>query len=296
MRDEFPEAVKVIVSRRVGNRCSNPRCRALTSGPQEDPSKCTNIGVAAHITAAAQGGPRYSASLTTEQRKHAENAIWLCQNCAKLIDNDPLRYSEAVLREWREQAEAIATEELGKTKSVINTGNPVSRQLEQLMWRSFFISPIIPTHRQYPSYQQFTFQLVSREEDVFTFQRRSSVTLVPQLIKSIVFQGPSSQPVSLILDGRLQWLEPSEEWEYRPETPHTDEERILGFSKLSSLHDPRIRELAALFAGRKELAWAWIPRLPQLLSQGWEIVYDNDGFYFRASDRPYDQVLILKRL
>src|SRR4051812_16178668 len=43
-----------------GFRCSNPACRKPTSGPLEDPAKAINIGVAAHITAAAPDGPRYN--------------------------------------------------------------------------------------------------------------------------------------------------------------------------------------------------------------------------------------------
>ena len=42
----------------------------------------------AHICAAAQGGPRYDASMTPEERKSFENGIWLCQSCSKLIDTD----------------------------------------------------------------------------------------------------------------------------------------------------------------------------------------------------------------
>jgi hypothetical protein len=294
MRDEFPEAVKIVISRRVGNRCSNPDCRALTSGPQEDPEKYMNIGVAAHITAAAPGGPRYDPSLSSEQRRNAENAIWLCQNCAKLIDSDPIHFTEAILLDWKNHAEAAAIQELGKTRSV-RAESPIGEQLRQLMGRFFLISPIVPSHQQFPSYQQFAFQLASQDGDTFKFQRRSTVTLSPQLIAKVVPQGPAPQQVTLILDGRLQWLEPKEEWEYRPEIPRTDEERTFGFSKLSSLNDPRVRELTRVFADKKEMAWAWLPRVSQLLSQGWEVVHDNDGFYFRAPDRPYDQVLLLRR-
>jgi hypothetical protein len=91
MRDDFDEKTKEILSRRVGLRCSNPNCRKLTNGPQTNPTKAINIGVAAHITAASQNGPRFDANMTPEERKSAENGIWLCQNCAKLIDNDERR-------------------------------------------------------------------------------------------------------------------------------------------------------------------------------------------------------------
>jgi hypothetical protein len=71
-----------------------------------------NIGVGAHMTAAASGGPRYDPSLIPGQRQSPENGIWLCQNCAKLIDNDPSRYPVETLREWKAQAEGSALAEI----------------------------------------------------------------------------------------------------------------------------------------------------------------------------------------
>jgi hypothetical protein len=40
----------------------------------------------------------------------------LCQNCAKLIDNDAQRFTSRVLVAWRELAEAVAQAEVGKTQ------------------------------------------------------------------------------------------------------------------------------------------------------------------------------------
>ena len=105
MRDEFDKDTKDILARRVAHRCSNPDCRRLTTGPQDDPTKAVNIGVAGHITAASPGGSRYDANLSSEERKSIQNGIWLCQNCAKLIDNDPSRYSSDLLNQWKDRAE-----------------------------------------------------------------------------------------------------------------------------------------------------------------------------------------------
>ena len=91
IRDDFTSATKELLANRVGRRCSNPACRKLTCGANTNPEKITNIGVAAHICAAAQGGPRYDASMTPEERKSFENGIWLCQSCSKLIDTDITR-------------------------------------------------------------------------------------------------------------------------------------------------------------------------------------------------------------
>ena len=62
-----------------------------------------NIGVAAHICAAAPGpgARRYRGEMTPEQRKSYENGIWLCQDCAKAIDAADPAFSEEVLHGWK---------------------------------------------------------------------------------------------------------------------------------------------------------------------------------------------------
>jgi len=74
-----------------------------------------NVGVAAHVTGAAPGGPRYEPSLTPQQRADIANAVWLCQNCAKLVDNDPIRFDADLLREWKATAEREALDLVGRT-------------------------------------------------------------------------------------------------------------------------------------------------------------------------------------
>lgn len=112
-RDEFPAPVVTALRNRAGNTCSRPECRASTSGPNSDPRKASNIGVAAHITAAAAGGPRYDVSMTPEERSDISNAIWLCQTCSKLIDSDPGRFTVDLLKKWKVEAEQTAQTELG---------------------------------------------------------------------------------------------------------------------------------------------------------------------------------------
>jgi hypothetical protein len=114
MRDGFSIDVKDVVSKRVGLLCSNPDCRALTMGPNWDVTKATNLGVAAHITAASTGGPRFDESISSEARKSILNAIWLCQSCAKLIDSDPLKYTVHLITKWKISAEEYAESLLNK--------------------------------------------------------------------------------------------------------------------------------------------------------------------------------------
>src|SRR5690349_16369862 len=116
-RDDFSASVKQQLANRVNHRCSNPGCRATTSGPQLEPEGSINVGVAAHITAASAGGPRFDAALSPENRSAALNGIWLCQNCGKLVDNDAPRFSADLLRAWKAGAEAEAFEQIGRTSS-----------------------------------------------------------------------------------------------------------------------------------------------------------------------------------
>ncbi len=133
MRDDFPLGVKELLAKRVAYHCSNPGCRRVTSGPQEDPARVINIGVAAHITAASPDGPRYDASLNAEQRSSAENGIWLCQACGKLVDNDTLRYTVAGLEDWKRTAEAAATREIEQPLIARTQDRDLFTKIEKLM-------------------------------------------------------------------------------------------------------------------------------------------------------------------
>lgn len=135
MRDDFSQKTKGLLSKRVGNRCSNPRCRQLTSGPQEDPEKALNVGVAAHITAASPEGPRYDTAINSDERSSPKNGIWLCQKCAKMVDNDPSRYTIKILKNWKTTAESAALNEVEGNTPLISpqVNNDHYQKIERLM-------------------------------------------------------------------------------------------------------------------------------------------------------------------
>jgi hypothetical protein len=88
-RDDFSARVKQAVAARAGWHCSLAGCAKLTIGPSEEaPDAVAKIGEAAHICAASEGGRRYDASMTPDERAGFDNAIWLCSDHAKLIDRD----------------------------------------------------------------------------------------------------------------------------------------------------------------------------------------------------------------
>jgi hypothetical protein len=93
-----------------------PWLSALTVGPKLDPKSALNIGVAAHIAAAASRGRRYDPAMTAEERSDISNGIWLCQNHAKLIDSDPDLYTRKVLIGFKERAESETKLQVGKSQ------------------------------------------------------------------------------------------------------------------------------------------------------------------------------------
>lgn len=113
-KDNFGEQVKRDLRERVAHHCSNPGCRAATAAPGRGNDGVLRDGDAAHIEAASPKGPRYNDGMTSEQRSSIDNGIWLCQRCARLIDQDPDRYTVALMRSWKQQAEETATRELGR--------------------------------------------------------------------------------------------------------------------------------------------------------------------------------------
>ena len=126
VRDEFPSSVKTVLAQRAAGRCSNPDCGAVTSGPGLDPASVVNVGVAAHITAASGGGPRYDPALAPAERMAALNGIWLCQTCSKLVDNDVALYTADVLRQWKTRAE-------GRAAAMLAAGTGSADQSVQLV-------------------------------------------------------------------------------------------------------------------------------------------------------------------
>jgi len=114
-KDDFSPSVIRKLRERVNLRCSNPSCRVPTSGPSDKSNDAVNnTGIAAHICAASEGGPRYKSTMTSKERKSIDNAIWLCANCSIKIDRDEKFYKEEKLKEWKYRAEKTTKLEQGK--------------------------------------------------------------------------------------------------------------------------------------------------------------------------------------
>ncbi|MBT0774309.1 hypothetical protein KIH74_35525 [Kineosporia sp. J2-2] len=106
-RAEFSKATKEFLAKRAGYQCSVLNCGRLTTGPGPGPGQVVDIGMAAHIFAAAAGGPRGTGGLSASERSSAENGIWCCYDHGKLIDSAKGDVISALdLRAWKRLHEA----------------------------------------------------------------------------------------------------------------------------------------------------------------------------------------------
>jgi hypothetical protein len=93
------------LAERVAYRCSRPQCRRQTIGPHSEPDRSAQVGVAAHIHAAAPGGKRYDPNQSNQARSAIANGIWLCQTCSRLVDTDEARFPADTLLQWKRECE-----------------------------------------------------------------------------------------------------------------------------------------------------------------------------------------------
>jgi hypothetical protein len=112
--DRFKQAIINTLAKRAANVCSNPDCQAITSGPSAIALESVNVGEAAHIYGANPGSARYAPDMTSADRSSISNAIWVCGNCHKIIDDDPIRFPAGLLFEWQRAHEAHISERIGK--------------------------------------------------------------------------------------------------------------------------------------------------------------------------------------
>lgn len=115
--DRFSRSTVITLAKRAANQCSNPDCKAITSGPANSADASVNVGEAAHIYGANPGSARYDADMLQAERSSITNAIWLCGNCHKLVDDDSSRYPAGLLFEWQREHEKNIGLQVGKASA-----------------------------------------------------------------------------------------------------------------------------------------------------------------------------------
>jgi hypothetical protein len=103
-RDNFTARTKIQIAKRAGWTCSYPGCGRATVGANSSGDGEINLGVAAHICAAAPGGPRYDPEMDADARSAVDNGVWLCQQHSVLVDARDPAFTVERLRQWRDAA------------------------------------------------------------------------------------------------------------------------------------------------------------------------------------------------
>lgn len=101
--DPLESQVRILFGRSSG-QCSYPECGEYLVVPSRARSDMPkNVAKIGHITAASPGGPRYDASLTTEERRAEANLILLCGTHHDAVDAQLEFHTVKWLREAKEQ-------------------------------------------------------------------------------------------------------------------------------------------------------------------------------------------------
>lgn len=142
-QDRFKQATISVLAKRSANQCSNPDCGAITSGPSSRKrTGAVNVGEAAHIYGASPGSARYDSEMSSQARSDITNAIWLCGNCHKLVDDDEARYPAGLLFEWQRLHEEQITQQVGKAGRAARRRYE-ERHLEELGKLSYLAERIV---------------------------------------------------------------------------------------------------------------------------------------------------------
>lgn len=101
---------------------------------------------------------------------------------------------------------------------------------------------------------------------------------------------------TIVLNGRLQWISANASWHFFAESPSTDREKYLGFEKMSSMQDDRVRVLQRQLEPKGiRFTFTHEANVSPLESKGWEIVYDSDGRLFRIANANESLILMALR-
>lgn len=129
-------AMKIILAKRSGNRCALPSCHVVLVQDSK-PGSAQNIGEAVHISGARSGSARYDPKMTSQERDHVDNLLYLCRNCHTIIDQDVESYSVERLR--RIKAEHEANVQAAMDTKFATVGFP---ELREVVERFSSVSPM----------------------------------------------------------------------------------------------------------------------------------------------------------
>lgn len=114
MSGTIPVRDQRILCTRSGNRCAMSECHKVLVVGKTGDDRESLVAQMAHIKGERSTAPRYDASMTDSERNSYGNLILVCNNCHKVIDDQPITYSVERLHEIKSQHEKWVVESTGK--------------------------------------------------------------------------------------------------------------------------------------------------------------------------------------
>ncbi|GAA3945165.1 hypothetical protein GO495_31075 [Chitinophaga oryziterrae] len=103
-------------------------------------------GEVAHITAASPAGPRYNIAMSAKERSGIDNSIFLCSNCATLIDkNNGMDYPVEKLKLWKTKHEAWVKKNLNKRADKVGEISNMNNNNRGIIAKNVYINSILPS-------------------------------------------------------------------------------------------------------------------------------------------------------
>lgn len=245
----------------------------------------TNPVTAELLRAKKQGKPLLLFAKSVENRTpHAQSLLQLAGK-----KYAPFGTLEELRQAVQDAIDLALVVGLGALPSKTSGGSILGR-LQQLIEKKVVvqIKPAIP---QRTESQEFQVQEVN--SDSVLVEKLSSghrIHIPIGRVAEILVLAPGEPPV-VQLDGRLQWLTISDSWKFFDLKP--DPASPYGFHKPSHLQDVCAFDIGEALKKRGgRMGWQLERDLPGSLVRGVEIVYDDDGKYFRTPSRPSDLIYV----
>jgi len=244
----------------------------------------------AHLTAAVR-------SEYDEAHKLEKRTLIFLKSVAKrdpdvddLIATADVKYAQfATTDEFKDQLKQALAGEISRALTRPYTRHPASpaeHKLRQLLasHRPCYLRPTFP-----PDFNVDRYTIESVDADETVLQKGSGHIVTVPIDQLVIGPMSGSEPVLLQVQGRIQWLSVTRRWQYLPDRPRDG----FGVPKSAS---PGERRVNAVQESLKSMGHYTQWNLEHEATQGsYQIVYDDDGYYFRNKGRDHrgDQILVM---
>ncbi|WP_345963695.1 hypothetical protein ABDE16_27655 [Streptomyces sp. BRB040] len=137
--------------------------------------------------------------MSQEQRRSAENAIWLCNTCSKVIDDSPDAFTVDGLHAWKINAEMAASRDSKVTADHVGSAIVELEALRlEILRFSYYWQSVDPAH-EWPSKSSFEEStqkgLKHSQSRIVAYEEQISPRISDALSLAMAILGPDSAEV-----------------------------------------------------------------------------------------------------